>query len=124
MEGQYMSTTLSIYQKKTKLIIGGFVMAVMAIVMVFMLWQGPNPDSIFRFFRSPLMVYGFGCAGLILSLWFFWFALKSLSKPKPRIVISDDGLIVDGFTGQFSGKWRDFTGYVIKNKSIFIILHK
>jgi len=119
-----MSSQLAIYQKKTKLIIGGLAMAVMAFGMVVMLWIGPNPDSIFRFFRSPLMVYGLGCAGLLLSLWLLWFAMKSLSKPKPRVMISDDGLIVDGFTGRFAGKWSDFTGYTIKNKSIFVILHK
>lgn len=119
-----MSKQLAIYQKKTKLIFGGLAMAVMAIGMVVMLWLGPNPDSIFRFFRSPIMVYGLGSAGLILSLWLLWFAVKSLSKPKPRVILSDDGLIVDGFTGRFAGRWSDFTGYTIKNKSIFIILHK
>ncbi|MEJ5082055.1 STM3941 family protein [Ochrobactrum sp. MYb379] len=119
-----MSQQLVIYQKKTKLIIGGLVMAAMAVGMVVMLWIGPNPDSIFRFYRSPLMVYGLGCVGLLLSLWLLWFAMKSLGKPKPRVIISDDGLIVDGFTGRFAGRWSDFTGYTIKNKSIFIILHK
>ncbi|MGU3576565.1 hypothetical protein ACLBWZ_13595 [Brucellaceae bacterium C25G] len=116
-----MHKEIEIYQKKTKLLIGGFGMGVMAVCMIVALWVGPNPDSIFRFFRSPLMVYGLGSAGLILSLVLFWFALKNLLNPTPRIVISNDGLVVDGFSGRFTAKWNEFSGYTLVNNDIFVV---
>lgn len=119
-----MSAELALYQKKARLIIGGSIMAIMTVGVAIMAVLGPNPDSVFRPFRSPAMVYGFGIAGVVLGIWITWFAVRSLLNPKPRVVLSENGVVVDGFSGHFSASWSDLSGYSVKNGSNIVLLLK
>lgn len=116
-----MTSELALYQKKTRLVMGGSIIAVMFVGLIYMLLLGPNPDSVFRPFRSPVIVYGLGAVGTLLCLWLMWYALGSLRNPKPRVILSGDGAVVDGFSGRLSASWSDFSGYTVRNNSILVL---
>lgn len=119
-----MSAELALYQKKARLVIGGAIMAIMTVGVAIMIVLGPNPDSAFRAFRSPAMVYGLGIAGVVLGLWITWFAVRSLLNPKPRVILSEKGAVVDGFSGRFSASWDDFNGYSVRNGTVIVLMLK
>lgn len=117
-----MTPELKLYQRKTRLLIGGIVMAICMVGLLIQLSIGPNPDSVFRPFRSPLIVYSFGIAGVLLTGYFAWFAFNSLRNPTPRVILSDNGIVVNGFSGKFSANWDEFSGYKLVNGSIYVLL--
>lgn len=116
-----MAVEFKLYQKKSKLIVGAVVMAVFFVFMIFMLFSGPNPDSVFRPFRSALVVYPMAVAGIALTGYLLYFAANSLRNPKPRVVLSHEGVLVDGFSGRFSANWEAFDAYSVDAKQTYVL---
>jgi|GEM_PF-4549375 len=49
-------------------LMAGVLMLAFAAGIAYMAWQGPNPDSVFRAFRSPFMLYAMAAVGVPLFL--------------------------------------------------------
>lgn len=116
-----MPSEFKFYQKKTKLILGGAISAAFLIGFLIMLFIGPNPDSIFRPFRSPVIFYPVMIVGLILFGALARYAFNSLRNPKPRVTLSESGVLIEGFSGRFSAPWEEFSGYELIRDSIYVL---
>jgi hypothetical protein len=116
-----MDTQLNLYQKKHKLILGGFGVAVLLVAVIVMLINGPDPESIIRPLRNPVIFYVLMFAGLTLTLYLLRFVFNSLRNPKPRVILSASGATVDGFSGRFSAPWEELAGYSVNNSSMFVL---
>lgn len=116
-----MTSELKLYQKKTRLLVGGGAMGIFLVALIFMLISGPNPDSVFAPFRSAMIFYPMAIGGIALLGYFVWFAYKGLTNPKPRVTISDAGVAVDGFSGRFNANWDEFSGYAVANGPIYVL---
>ncbi len=116
-----MNTQLNLYQKKHKLILGGFGVAALLVGVIAMLINGPDPESIIRPLRNPVIFYALMFIGLGLTLYLLQFVIKSLRNPKPRVILSATGVTVDGFSGKFSAPWEELTGYSVNSSSLFVL---
>ncbi|MGQ3670923.1 hypothetical protein ACT6QG_00815 [Xanthobacter sp. TB0136] len=116
-----MAAELKLYQKKNKLILGSIGIAVLLVALVVMLINGPDPDSVFGPLRIPELFYTIGIAGVALTLCLLKFALTSLRHPRPRVILSAQGIIVDGFSGRFNANWADVQGYKLASASIYML---
>lgn len=116
-----MDTQLNIYQKKHKLILGGLGVAALLVGVIVMLINGPDPESIIRPLRNPVIFYGLMFTGFGLTLYLLQFVISSLRNPKPRVILSASGVTVDGFSGKFSAPWEELAGYGVNSSSMFVL---
>lgn len=70
------------------------------------------------------MFYPVIVGGLALFAYLAWFAFNSLRHPKPRVVLSDTGVVVDGFAARFSARWDAFSGYAVQGQSTYVLAMK
>lgn len=116
-----MEAELKLYQKKHRLIYGSLGIALLFVALVVMLITGPDPESVFAPLRIPEIFYSLAVAGLALTLYLLHFAAGSLRNPRPRVILSGQGIIVDGFSGRFSARWEEFSFYALNGPSIYVL---
>lgn len=115
-----MKEELRLYPKKSKLVFGAVALVVMCIVQIVLLIDGPMRTSVFPIFRDPVSYYAFMAVGLALWLYLLRFVVNSLRHPRPRVILSGEGVVVDGFAGRFSAGWEEFDGYVSKDSRVYV----
>lgn len=113
---------LHLYPKRHRLIIGSIGMVFFLLMSIWMLMRGPNPDSVFRLYRSPLVVYSAAVIGILLFGYLLWFAVRQLLNPRPALSLSGQGVCVQGFSGTFSAPWNEFSAYQWRGKSMLVLL--
>lgn len=116
-----MASELKIYQKKRNLIVGGLSLALLCVGLIWLLITGPNPDSVFFLFRSPNNFYPIVICGLAFFLYLIHYAVRRLLHPKPLVILSREGVVVDGFAGPFCASWDELSGYALHKTSIYVL---
>ncbi|MFV0296569.1 MAG: STM3941 family protein [Hyphomicrobiaceae bacterium] len=116
-----MAQELKIYQKKSKLLLGAIGCVVFAILAFFMLISGPSAASVFPPLRWPIVFYPISIAALLGALYFLFIATRGLLKPKPQVILANDGVTVDGFSGRFRADWHDLSGYALHTKALCVL---
>ena len=115
---------MNLYPKKNRLVFGAAGITLFLILIIGILVWGPDPTSPFLFARNPVVFYTTFCGGVLVFLYLLWFATKQLCKPKPRVVLTEQSVTVNGFAGCFSAEWKEYSAYKVNQKNIFILLLK
>lgn len=116
-----MAQELKFYPNKTRLLAGGGVLAMMLVGLIIMMIKGPNPDSVFPIFASAPIVYGMGILGIGGILYLLRFVFKGVSNPRPGVALTADGVSVNGFSGQFTAGWDDFSSYTLHGAASYVL---
>ncbi|MFV0643035.1 MAG: hypothetical protein ACK5NN_00815 [Sphingomonadaceae bacterium] len=112
---------MEIYRKKSKLLFGLIALTLFAILGVTMLVSGPSTDSVFPPFRWPWLYYPLSLAVLVGSIWFAYIAAKGLYDPRPEIILSKEGITINGFAGRISANWSELKGYTVSNGKLCVL---
>ena len=112
---------MEIYRKKNKLLLGLAGCVAFAVLALAMLAGGPSPDSVFPPFRWALFFYPLCLVLLAGSLYFASIAAKGLRNPKPLLTLTDEGVVADGFAGQYRASWDELSGYAMQSGSLCVL---
>ncbi len=98
-------TELHLYERKSRLLAGGLVLALLFLLTLFVLLDGPSTSSAFRLLRRPWVFYPLmGLAALMFACW-VGFVVWRLFKPSPLVSLTGQGVSTGGFTGRFTAPW-------------------
>ncbi|MGY0505389.1 hypothetical protein [Luteimonas sp. e5] len=112
---------LHLYPNKMKLMLGTAGAAAFTLGFLWMLMRGPDPDSVFRVIRSPLIYYPIMLGGALLFAFFTGLAVKQVLNPKPRVSLTAEGVTTTGFAGHFNAPWDAFSACTHHGNNILVM---